>query len=300
MGIKVRSVLLVALAALSFGTPARAAAPLTLVVGGEDGALLRVTVDASNTVSSRRVLMPAAGRLDRTPAHVSRGLVSVAVWSYPNGRSDSLLVDPRTGKVVGGRKDGRTGQLFVSPDGRTHIAVKADEEGGLIGVLRTDARGRSTKALLAPDPAVALSGIALSPDGRTVYVARTVSEDEQSILYAVDVATGTRREIAYLAPYQKLLNTVVSPDGKRLALTFFEDTTLTFKAGVLDLDRLGVVRPVDAAADTVASSFAPDGRLLLSQWDHDSVGHLAFADPTTLLTTVIAGSTGLRGAWAVP
>jgi dipeptidyl aminopeptidase/acylaminoacyl peptidase len=307
MGIRRRTVLFAALAVFGAGHAAPASAlpaPLTLVAGRADGAFVRVTVDVTGAVTGQHVLLRPDEHVQRATAQVRPGVVSVAEWRSGTGprpgRSDSLLLDPRTGKVLDRRADGATGQWLVSPDGRSRYVVLGNTVGGLSGVIRTDAAGRRTKTLLAPAGAAELSGAALSPDGRTLYLARTTDLDKPSILYAIDTATAARREVTYLSPFTTVTNTVVSPDGATLAVSFFDSTTFTFKSTVIDVAG-GVARPVALPADAIVSAFTPGGdRLVLSVFDPEYRSSLAVADLATLVVVPLRGSTDLLAAMPVP
>lgn len=290
---RLRAAFLATLSAFMLAHPAGAAPAPSLVAGRADGALVSVTLDAAGNVTSQRVLVRPTAETVRIPAEVQRGIVSMLVMT--DTRADSLLVDARTGRVRGGYRNGHTGELLISPDGRYHYLVRTDETGALSSLVRTDAHGKHAKTLIAPADEVQLSGISLSPDGKTVYVARTPSATAPSDLYAIDTATGARRTITYVAPYLWLINAVLSPDGKTLAVTFADDVTQELKAGLLDVAG-GPVRLFADTGDLLASAFTASGdRVLLTRWTDGELS-LATADVTTLRTTPIGKSAGLRNA----
>ena len=298
---RLRVAALVLLAA-ALPAPARAVAPLTLLAGTDDGGLVRVTMTADGVVTARHRLIGAAPRRVLTPAQVTGGVASVMAFRF-DARNvdrmwfDSMMVSPASGRVASRTTDGRTGQVLLSPDGKWRYLVTTDGGGLYTGLYRADARGRGRKVLVEPEARHLLSSPALSPDGRTIYVAR-MPYGRRATLYAIDTATGTRREIVYAAPFNWVTSLAVSPDGKTLGISFFDEVLVRSYVGLLD-PVTGAVRLFVHLDQLMGmSEFTPDGSHVLLTDISEARPTLALADTTTLLVTPVVASEGLQ--FAVP
>lgn len=279
--------------------PARAEVPSVLVAARKDGALVKVTVVGRAAVVD--VLVPGSPGVTLIPTQARGSSVSyVSERDEPKWRADVGVVDATTGKRGALTKDGESAHLLVSPDGRYRYVIAAP--GGMMASLvRTDARGGNRKTLLAAPPGrggrpndVQLSGAGISPDGRTVYVARTPGLGASQLL-AVDTTTGARRVIRYTSPVPYINNVVASPDGKTLAVTFSADETLsTTRVGLVPVTG-GETAFFDLPGDAYGAAFTPDGAGVLLTWygypvDGSLIPHIWIGDVATRRATPVAGT----------
>ena len=300
------AVLAVVAASSLAAAPARAADPTLLVAAREDGALVRVTL-TGRVATVTDVVTPAAGAY-YAPTQARGRTVSyvTAVARGDTVRYDVGTVDVETGARRPLSADGRSGHLLLSPDGRTRYVVTATPDAEFLSLVRIDARGRRTTLVPAPTGRLAgtarLSGAALSPDGRTVYVGRTVSRNRTQLL-AVDTTTGARREVRWTDAHDVLFDVAVSPDGKTLAVTYvsFADPTRTRVALVPAAG--GAPRPFDVDSSVQTASFTADGTaVVLSAQGHPvgaGMNELWLGDVSTGLLTPIVGASDLYHAVVV-
>ena len=152
----------------------------------------------------------------------------------------------------------------VSPDGRllafvrrvktepsTNIAVM-DLKTGEVRVLTHEAQ---------PDRAWSLQGF--TGDGKTLIATRSDFNDTHAAVYTIDVASG---QATALSPETgddtDNVATAVSPDGRKVALTFETKTGRT-QAGILDVATRAITPLKPDAWEQASEGFSPDGRTLI-------------------------------------
>jgi dipeptidyl aminopeptidase/acylaminoacyl peptidase len=303
---RLRAALLAATTLLAFqGVPGHAADPTVIVAARDDGALVRVAV--TGRVGHVTVLVPGKPGTTLIPTQANGSAVSYV--SEGETRWDVGVVDAGKGTVRPLSHDGRSGHLLVSHDGRYRYVLKTNDDGALVSLVRTDAAGGYPRTLVAGPTGraaaindVQLSGMGISPDGRTIYVARTAG-DQPSVLLAVDTATGRQRVLKHDSPYPIIENVVASPDGKTLAVTFSADDTLSSSRVGLVPVAGGAADLFPAVGDEVASAFTADGTGVLLTFETYPVGvgglgRLSVGDVRTKAITPIAGTDNLF--YAVP
>jgi len=164
------------------------------------------------------------------------------------------------------------------PDGRSLVAVVTDEQQVWPHqpLLSIDVRTGETTVLIQPaGPEELISGVTVSPDGRTLFYTKRVFAEtpadgaEQIIAYEVE--TGAQRTIYDGDPTRRIRSLVISPDGR----------TLAFDHGTVGQDTHIVVMPLETGrprnlAEGLATSIAwtPDSRALLVIYPVESAGRV--------------------------
>lgn len=308
---KLRSVLLAVVATLAtaMAPSARAEDPKVLVAARSDGALVKVTLVGRAALVD--VVVPAREGTYLIPTQANGPFVSYASYTERGDTtlSDVGIVDGRSGARTVVTRDGRSGHLLVSPDRRFRYILTANSGGDLVSLVRTDASGRGRKTLLAgptgraaKNNEVQLSGAGISPDGRTVYVARTPGM-APSTLYAVNTSTGAKRVIRHGTTPKYIYNVVASPDGKTVAVSYTTDKENGVSVALVPASG-GEPRVVTTHGDLFASSFTADsGGLVLSHSIYAGTSDLGYvgvtdtmlslADIESGLITPIAGTAGI-------
>ncbi len=200
---------------------------------------------------------------------------------------------PRAGAYLGPSAavvsgDGR--RLFVCLSDARQLAVVDLPDGSVIRKVPTPA-----------EPA----GLALSPDGRRVYVACAAAA---SSVLEIDTASG--QVIASLPAGHTATAPALSPDGKRLYVCNRFDHDVS----VIDLEQRKELTRVAVAREPVAAAVSPDGRELwvanlLQTGPGNRYGVLSGAAVVTVVDTrtfetahirLITGSTSARGIAFTP
>lgn len=172
--------------------------------------------------------------------------------------------------------------LVASPDGQ-HLYV-AGATAGRIAVLATKSL---TITARIPVPAAPL-GLALTPDGRTLYVTCAAPE---STLCVVDTASG--RLAAQIPAGHTAMSPVLSPDGRTLYLC----NRFNHEVAFVDLAARKTLRRVKVAREPVAAAVTPDGKFLLVA-NHLQAGR---ADTEVVAASVSVVDTALgRGIKEIP
>jgi len=187
----------------------------------------------------------------------------------------------------------------VSGDGRLLFACLSDAR-QLAIVDLPDARVIRN----VPTPAEP-TGLALSPEGRRVYVACAAAA---SSILEIDAASG--EILASFPAGHTAMSPALSPDGQRLYVCNRFDHNVS----VIDLEHRQELARVAAVREPVAAAVSPDGRELwvanlLQAGRADQFGVLAAAAVVTVVDTrtfqtaqvrLITGSTSLRGIAFTP
>ena len=137
--------------------------------------------------------------------------------------------------------------LVASQDGKTLFVLNADA--GQIAVVDT-AGGKVARTIALPAPP---TGLALSPDGATLYV--TCAKPEGTVCL-VEVSSG---KVSATIPAGHTANApVVTPDGKRLYVCnrFNNDVS------VIDLETKKELARVPVVREPIGSAVTPDGTLV--------------------------------------
>ena len=186
--------------------------------------------------------------------------------------------------------------LVASQDGKTLFVLNADAS--QIAVVDA-AGGKVSRTIPMPAPP---TGLALSPDGATLYV--TCAKPE-GLVAVVDVGSG--RVAATIPAGHTASGPAVTPDGKRLYVCnrFDNDVSVIDLESKKELARLPVVR------EPIASAVTPDGTLVfvtnhlpIDPADgNDVAGMVSVIDTATNEVSGIRlpnGSTSLRGICVSP
>ncbi|HVF03870.1 MAG TPA: hypothetical protein VNA20_03440 [Frankiaceae bacterium] len=297
--------LLLAVALLATApAPARAADPTLLVATAADGSLVKVTV--AGRVAVAQPLVPAAKGTYHVAAQAAGGTVTYSSWNVDTKRADVSTVQVASGARRQHTRGGRTGQLLVSGDGKVRCVLRIDADGAFVSLARLDATGRA-RTLYAPDPriygGVFLSGASVTTNGRTVYLART-TRGRPSPIYAVDTATGRLRQVPTDGSMLWVVNVVLSPDAKTLAVSYV-DTTYALHVRLIPVaGGRGRQLTLPYGARLMATAFSPDGTSVVLTASSTRVGPagtpgLWLADVESGRATPILGSHDLQNAVAV-
>jgi len=203
-----------------------------------------------------------------------------------------------------GRSAGGARQEYLSP-----LALAADSQGKTLYIAEATARqiavfdiaaGEVKKSIRLPDPP---SGLALSPDGQSLYVAGAVPDGR---IHVVNLKSGKVGKT--LAAEHTPTAPVVSPDGK----TLYVCNRFNNNVGIYDLASGEVIGAVAVTREPVAAAVTPDGKLLFvanlvpaGAADRDYVAAEVSVIDTVAKKAEAAiqlpnGSTGLRGVCVSP
>lgn len=305
---RLRAALLAVSSALALAAvPGHAEDPTVLVAARQDHTVVRVTL-VGRVVRSVEVIVPAAPATVLVPHQASPSGVSYSRYTeIPDdmyGRTDVGLLDASTGAHREITRDGRTEYLLVSRDAAYRYLVKTRGAGGVTSVVRTDARGGHAKTLFTAARYLGVR-VDLSPDGRTLYVARSADRGP-STLFAVDTRTGARRVVRPAGEFTYIARVIASPDGRTLALSYLDAQN---NIHVVLLPVAGgpareIKAPVYSNGYLHAVAFTPDGSgLVLGTISPGSSSNtpaplpeLSIADVETGQVTPIAGTGGLSSA----
>ena len=202
----------------------------------------------------------------RYPVGDEVGAISPAGNTFALGSTDGTvrLVDRRSGAIrrFMGRHQGGVLRLVFTPDGRK--LVSSDDNGGVIvwdvadGEISEELTARTPCSTGPSSACEGVYGLALSPDGRTLY---SSADDGQAILWDLSGDRRLLRSFPVDPPFGNFdtpRGLALSPDGETLALTH--------KDGAVDLvDTQTLRRSASLKALTgfaAAVAFSPDGRLL--------------------------------------
>lgn len=250
---------------------------------------------------------PAAGPVTELPLPETEGWYvpvdgrggKVTVTRFTEGGMESIthsvgVVDARTGDVEGLGPDGPAAGLLLSPDGRDRYELISPDSGFVTSVDRVDADGGNRRTVVPdvnPDDDSVFNSTALSPDGRTLYLVRAPWEGQTTVL-AADV-DGDRTRTIDVGVEQRIINAIVSPDGRTLALTVDAGRTEHGRTRRVALVPAGGGTPrwVDAP-DAAATTFTRAGDVVLVV-GYDDNPSLALADAATGAVRPVAGTEGM-------
>jgi YVTN family beta-propeller protein len=179
--------------------------------------------------------------------------------------------------------------MALSADGR-HLYV-ANPETDTVSVVDTMGRTLEQEILLAPArpapdpttgayvPSVQPRAVALSPDGRTLYV----SGERSSALHVVDLASGRARAAVHVG--SEPVGLVVAPDGSAVFVACSQDATVV---------------KVHAATAAVEKTLALSGEPWALAWSADGSQLLVthFMGPD--VTAIDPGTMTVRATWPIP
>jgi Tol biopolymer transport system component len=264
------------LLAVALPAPARAADPTVLVAARRgDSAIVRVTMEAR--VARVEVLIPGTSSVGLAPIQANGNAVSYVSATETEGvpHVDVGTLDAQSGAHRLLSRDGHSLFLLVARDG-TRYVLRGDKYNVSRAVVRTDARGAHPRTLITASGDAWLSVPALSPDGRTLYVARTTN-DQPSVLYAIDTATRRTHVVRPDVRMRQLFHFVVSPDGKTLAVSYLDDDYVNHVA-LLPLASGPLREFLYDYGTMAASAFTPDGSGVVLT----ATGPYYTAEPTVL------------------
>ena len=132
------------------------------------------------------------------------------------------------------------------------------------------------------------SGLDWSPDDKTI-VARQYLSVNKSVLWLVDVATGSLRALTNPEEEVSWGSAEYLPDGRSLFVTADRDNEFK-RLGLMELST-GAVKwlTTDILWDVEAFDLSPDGRQLLLETNEAGVSTLRFMDTTTLAIRPVEG-----------
>ncbi len=179
--------------------------------------------------------------------------------------------------------------MALSADGRSLFVANPDSDS--VSVVDVSARALAREILLGtglpiPDPAsgayapaVEPRSVALSPDGKTLYVAG----ERSGILYAVDVGSGETR--ATVAIGSEPVGVLVSLDGDSVFAASSQDATLV----KIDARTMSIAGTVSVPAEPWNLAWSGDGTKLLAT--HFMGPGITAVDPQTMQ---------LEATWSIP
>lgn len=194
-------------------------------------------------------------------------------------RSQSLtLIEPRAGDAVLSIPTGQAGthMVAVSPDLRR--AYTANIPAGTVTIVDLEGRRKLSDLAVGGRP----EGIAVSPDGRTLWVADLEGARVQAFSTSA-IETGSAKPLAAVSTGKRPIRVAFSPDGRFVVTSNFLDGTLT----VIDAASRKSVRTIavsgQEAAAQVTILFSGDGRrIYAAETGRNQVAEIDFASGRVL------------------
>ncbi len=174
---------------------------------------------------------------------------------------------------------GRARLAAISPDGKYVLNVQKDEK-GLDSLWIRNIPSDSNTQVLPPTKGIHYWGLTFSPDGNFIYMLRSDSDSNYSVLYRAPVLGGTP------SPVIKDIdsNIAFSPDGKRGA--FLRDNspeTGKYRLLIADLASGEEKTLVLGTLSTISASltWSPDGKTIVTDQPQGEQRGLFSVDTTT-------------------
>ena len=106
-----------------------------------------------------------------------------------------------------------------APDGSFLLVTSSEKDGGgAFNIYRIDSQSGAASPLVQGQETIMLRALALSPEGRTLFLIRRDLKSDESVLVARDMASGHERELARRKGGPWGRGTDVSPDGRTIAV----------------------------------------------------------------------------------
>lgn len=232
-------------------------------------------IDAtSNTVVANIAVGKMPSRLVFSPDG-SRVYVSNSNLNNIYNSNTVSVINTATRSVISTIRTGDSpSDLLTSPDG-TLLYVSTGSFGSKIEVYNT-----ATYALLKQYPThrTYSSSMVLSPDGKTLYVTNTYSNN----LSFIDLATSAITEVAT----DELPNDLaISPNGKSLYVTHY----YSYNIKIIDIATKAVTGTIPTASTQNGISFSSDGSKFMTASGNNKLAIFDRAT-NTLLTTINVGT----------
>jgi Tol biopolymer transport system component len=147
-----------------------------------------------------------------------------------------------------------------APDGS--LLVTGFDKKGLQGIYRIDAQNGDATPLVIAEPKTTLAAQAVSPDGKTLYIKKTI-QSQDGVILARDIQSGREREMLRRSSFG---DAVLSADGKLLATIGFDHATKSDSLLVIPAEG-GAPRELLRVSNTESLgnfvAWTPDSRSLL-------------------------------------
>jgi PQQ-dependent catabolism-associated beta-propeller protein len=166
---------------------------------------------------------------------------------------------------------------LAAPAAWAETAYVSDEQADVVHVIEG---GQWAKPAYAIAVGARPRGMALSPDGRRLYVA--VSDDDR--IDVVDLAA--RKVVDHLPSGPDPERFALSPDGRWLYIANEDDAKVSF----LDIAAKKIVREVEVGAEPEGMAVSPDGRWVICTSESASLVHFIDARSGALVDSVMVGT----------
>lgn len=228
----------------------------TLWVTNTDGKTVSVIDTATNAVLHT---LTNAGSSPHLVVFSTDGAYAYIVQQANADDANVVVLNTQTRAVVTTIDTNiRHTDAVMAPDGSAiYLSSQNQEFGNRQGFVLVIDTATNTVAATIPDPAVAVApgGVAVSPDGGTVYAVAGAFPEGVMIIDADTNTVIDRIEMNSTGALEKI---AVSPDGSRLLVTDGLDNTLV----VVDIASKSILTTIDLPFDLPLDvTFSPDGTL---------------------------------------